>query len=66
MTRCDCHGNGFWEAKTSTVQNEFTDSIEDIAGLELHGLLEWHKTENWRRFCRGATADRLNNLRGHT
>ena len=37
--------------------------IKDIAGIGIARIVrEAEDRENWRRFCRGATADRLNDL----
>ena len=36
----------------------FVDNIKDIAGIDIARIVR--EAENWSRFCRGPTADRLN------
>ena len=41
----------------------FVDNIKDIAGIGIARIVrEAEDKDNWRRFCKGATADRLNDL----
>ena len=41
----------------------FVDNIKEIAGIGIARIVrETEDRENWKRFCRGATADRLNDL----
>ena len=41
----------------------FVDNINDIAGIGIARIFrEAEDRENWRRFCRGATADRLDEV----
>ena len=55
-----------WFLESENVEGpkmRFVDNIKDIAGIGVARIVrEAEDRENWRRFCRGATADRLNDL----
>ena len=53
----------FGKRKRGRPKMRFVDNIKEIAGIGIAGIVrEAEDRENWRRFCRGATADRLNDL----
>ena len=53
----------FGKRKCGRPKMRFVDNIKDIAGIGIAGIVrEAEDRENWRRFCRGATADCLNDL----
>ena len=53
----------FGKRKRVRPKMRFIDNIKDIAGIGIAGLVrEAEDRETWRRFCRGATADRLNDV----
>ena len=56
-------GMVFGKRKRGRPIMRFVDNIDDIAGIGIARIVREAKDrENWRRFCRGATADRLNDL----
>ena len=56
-------GMVFGKRKHGRPKMRFVDNIKDIAGISIARIVrEAEDRENWRRFCRGAMADRLNNL----
>ena len=56
-------GMVFGKRKRGRPIIRFVDNIEDIAGIGIAMIVrEAEGRENWRRFCRGATAARLNDL----
>ena len=56
-------GMVFGKRKRGRPKMRFVDNIKDITGIGIAGIVrEAEDKENWRRFCRGATADRLNDL----
>ena len=61
---CDLNtGMIFGKRKRGRPKMRFVDNIKDIAGTGIAGIIrEAEDRENCRRFCRGATADRLNDL----
>ena len=53
----------FGKRKRGRPKMRFVDNIKEIAGIGIAGVVrEAEDRENWRRFCRGATADHLNDL----
>ena len=61
---CDLSmGMVFGKRKCGRPKMIFVDNTKDIARISIAGIVrETEDRENWRRFCRGATADRLNDL----
>ena len=56
-------GMVFGKRKHGRPKMRFADNIKDIAGIGIARIVrEAEDRENWRRFCRGAMADHLNNL----
>ena len=56
-------GMVFGKRNRGRPKMRFIDNIKDIAGIGIARIVrEAEDRENWRRFCRGATADRLNDL----
>ena len=56
-------GMVFGKRKCGRPKMRFVDNIKEIAGIRIARLVrEAEDRVNWRRFCRGATADRLNDL----
>ena len=56
-------GMVFGMRKRGRPKMRFVDNIKEIAGIGIARIVrEAEDRENWRRFCRGATADRLNDL----
>ena len=56
-------GMVFGKQKHGRPKIRFVDNIKDIAGIGIARIVrEAEDRENWRRFCRGATADHLNDL----
>ena len=56
-------GMVFGKQKRGRPNMRFRDNSKDIAGIGIARIVrEAEDRENWRRFCRGATADRLNDL----
>ena len=53
----------FGKRERGRPKMKFVDNIKEIAGISIARIVrEAEDRENWRRFCRGATADRLNDL----
>ena len=56
-------GMVFGKRKRGRPKLRFVDNIKEIAGIGIARIVrEEEDREYWRRFCRGATADRLNDL----
>ena len=56
-------GMVFGKRKCGRPNMRFIDNIKDIAGIGIaRPVREAEDREKWRRFCRGATADHLNDL----
>ena len=56
-------GMVFGKRKRIRPRIRFVDNIKDIAGIGIARIFrEAEDRENWRRFCRGATADRLDEV----
>ena len=56
-------GMVFGKRKRGRPKIRFEDNIKNIAGISIARVVrEAEDRENWRRFCRGVTADRLNDL----
>ena len=56
-------GIAFGKRKRGRPKMRFIDNIKDIARIGIARIwTEAEGKENWWRFCRGATADRLNNI----
>ena len=62
--RCDLiTGMVFGKRKCGRPKMRFIDNTKDIAGIGIARIArEVEGREYWRRFCRGATADRLSEL----
>ena len=56
-------GMVFGKRNRGRPKMRFVDNIKDIAGIGIARIVrEAEDRENWRKFCRGATAARLNYL----
>ena len=57
------HLSGAWKRKRRRPKLRFKDSVKNVARLSIARVVrEAQDKDNWRRFCKGTTADRLNDL----